>query len=356
MANPEGPDLGSEYVVIENLTEEIVSLDGVYLDDKEGESPPYLLDGLEIQPFGEITLISEDTGISLNNNYDEVRILDENLEPIITIELPESLEGLPYPSITSINYELLPTTLRITEIMPNPEEEETTSEWVEIQNIGPNTENFQGILLDDSEDGSSPFELPETVLAPYEFTVIYRSESGIALNNSSDSVRLLTPDEEIIDEIEYEKTKEGISYQLVTSINPTTGISEEQWQWDTPTEGSENTGSFHLETKIIEYSEGILSTESGTFQTSNLEEGTELLETIFQPETEITITYRTINGENQITSYELETKEEESMIAIQVENEKQPLYKELLPYIVTVLAVVLLSIYEIKNQKTEIRN
>ncbi|EKD47691.1 MAG: hypothetical protein ACD_65C00331G0001, partial [uncultured bacterium] len=212
-----------------------------------------------------------------------------------------------------------------------------------------------GLLLDDSEDGSSPFELPEKILNPSQFTVIYRNESGLALNNSNDSVRILTPDGDTIDEVGYEKTKEGLSYQRIIAINPSTGASEEEWQWGEPTAGSENIFLYKITTAVIEFSSGILSTKDGEFKTSKLETSAELTSTIFRPDTEITITYQTLNGENEITSFELrEAKTEETEITI--ENTSEPLYKKLLPYLTTLFAVALLSLYEAKKSAKEKRH
>lgn len=462
--NPEGQDLNEEYIVIKNTSNSEISLQDLYLDDQEGESPPYSLENYTIPPLGEIILESNETGISINNEEDQVRILDSNLEPILEINIkgvpegekynpsnpntstpvisgifpnpegpdgedewvkifnpnltvidlslyylddeeggssPFQLTGQLYPSeektvystltlnnstdevrildlngnvVDSISYEsteegeiifaktpettptTVATTVQITEIMPNPEEDEASSEWIEIQNTGTETINLAGLLLDDSEDGSSPFELPETILEPLEFAIFYRSESSLALNNSSDSVRILTPQETVLDEVEYEKTKEGLSYQLTESLNPLTEEKTLDWKWNTPSPGTENIATYTLTTTVIEFTPelNLLITETNNqtyeFQTLKLDISEELTNTVFQKGAELTLTYQTINGENEITDFEIEMPEAETS-TITIENSEEPLYKQLLPYITTILAVILLSIFESRKQR-----
>ena len=355
LPNPEGPDLEQEYIILKNTSETEINLEGYYLDDQEGESPLYCLEGHTIAPLGELTLTSQETGISINNDRDEIRILDSDFKEVMSFEIEEALEGITYPLTKPIKAFDIPTSIIITEIMANPEEEETTNEWIELQNTSLQTINLAGLLLDDSEDGSTPFELPEIELGPSEFTIIYRSESGLSLNNSSDSARILTPDETVIDEVKYEKTKEGLSYQLIKTLDPTTGEIDQIWEWNTPSPEAENTYLYTIKTVVSEFdseSETLTTiTDNQTFQfrTTNLETSEELTSTILAPGTEITLTYQTIDGENQITNFEIETQEESGTIII--ENEPDPLYKRLLPYITTILATVLLSIYEIRSKK-----
>lgn len=104
--------------------------------------------------------------------------------------------------------------LYINEIMPNPKGKDEECEWIELLNSGGKDINLSNWFIDDSEHGSDPYLFPEnTVIRSGEFLVIKITESNISLNNSSDSVRLFSPDLNIYDEISYdESAKEEISY------------------------------------------------------------------------------------------------------------------------------------------------
>ena len=362
LPNPEGPDLGNEYIILKNQSNSEISLEGLYLDDQEGESSPFNLNSYTIAPLGELTLTSETTGISINNHGDQIRILNAMQNPVITLDVPESGENSRYfltkdgsytweTEFKATSRTVFPETVTITEIMPNPEEAETEGEWIEIKNTSTETINLAGLLLDDCEDGSSPYELPEIEIAPLSYAVIYRPDSKISLNNSNDSARILTPEEKVLSSVEYEKTTEGLSYQLVQIINAATGEAREEWQWTEPTEGTTNKSIYSLRTIVTEFITltETLITENDTFSTSSLNISEELKETTFQPETEMELLYETINGENQIIDFEI-LNEEETQLTIEIESTEKPLYDRLLPYIVTVLAVGLLAIYESRKK------
>lgn len=69
-------------------------------------------------------------------------------------------------------------------------------EWVELFNAGDALVALRGWQLDDiAEGGSTPFVFPDgAVIAPRGHLVVFKKESGLSLNNDSDSVRLLHPD------------------------------------------------------------------------------------------------------------------------------------------------------------------
>ncbi|MFH1661844.1 MAG: lamin tail domain-containing protein [Candidatus Falkowbacteria bacterium] len=101
----------------------------------------------------------------------------------------------------------------INEILPNPEGDDNDGEWVEIKNKGEENINLLNWELDDSEGGSSPYKfLSDIWLEPKMIYLIDRADSGIALNNSEDSVRIFNNFNELIDEVEYASVLEGKSY------------------------------------------------------------------------------------------------------------------------------------------------
>lgn len=104
----------------------------------------------------------------------------------------------------------------ITEFLPNPEGGDA-DEWIELFNAGDDAIDLYVWKLDDAPGGSAPYVFPfETTLAPKEHRTFTRKETGIILNNTEDSVRLIDPDGTIHRQVEYDQTQEGIAITVQT--------------------------------------------------------------------------------------------------------------------------------------------
>ncbi|MBU2542114.1 lamin tail domain-containing protein [Patescibacteria group bacterium] len=123
--------------------------------------------------------------------------------------------------------------MKINEFIPNPTGSDTT-EFIELYNSGSEEIDLSGIKLDDEEGGSRAYTFPDgTIVSPGEYFVVGRQDSKLALNNTSDSVRLLYPDGTILQEVRYDDVPEGASYAL--------NSSNDVWSWTgTITAGEEN--------------------------------------------------------------------------------------------------------------------
>ncbi len=119
----------------------------------------------------------------------------------------------------------------ITEILPNPAGSDTT-EMIELYNPTEEDFNLYGLKLDDEDGGSSPYKFPkDTIIKAGEYLVFGKWDTKIALNNDTDSVRLLLGDK-IIDEVKYKDASEGSAYAR---------DEEDGWQWTSaPTPCKEN--------------------------------------------------------------------------------------------------------------------
>lgn len=86
----------------------------------------------------------------------------------------------------------LPAGIRINEVLPAPSSvdwdgdgtADYRDEWIELYNAGSAAIDLNGWRLDDAAGGTSPHTLSDTV-QPGDFLVVYRSESGVGLNNSA---------------------------------------------------------------------------------------------------------------------------------------------------------------------------
>jgi hypothetical protein len=83
---------------------------------------------------------------------------------------------------------------------------DTDDEFIELYNRGPGAVDLRGWTLDDTVvGGSRPYTLGSIRLEAGEFVPLFRSRTGIALNDSGDSVRLSAPDGSPIDKIHYRR-------------------------------------------------------------------------------------------------------------------------------------------------------
>jgi hypothetical protein len=101
----------------------------------------------------------------------------------------------------------------ISEILPDPKGKDDEGEFIEIFNNSSKEIDLSGWFLDDDEGQSQPYKIPKgTKILPNQYLVFWRKETKIALNNSSDKVRIFDPQNNLIDEVSFEKSKEGFSF------------------------------------------------------------------------------------------------------------------------------------------------
>jgi hypothetical protein len=122
--------------------------------------------------------------------------------------------------------------IRISEFLPNPIGSDNT-EFIELFNPTGQYADLSELKLDDEEGGSRGYTFPfGTAIGPGEYLVFGKQVTGIALNNTSDSVRLLFPDRSVIQEVAYKDVPEGASYAI---------DQEDVWQWtEKSTPGKKN--------------------------------------------------------------------------------------------------------------------
>ena len=111
----------------------------------------------------------------------------------------------PSPSMTPTPPASLPAAglVRLNEVLPAPGRVDfngdglvnSSDEYIELYNPQAGAVDVSGWMVDDSEGGSRDYVLPAgTVLAPHGFLLLSHAQTGVALNNDGDSVRLLGPD------------------------------------------------------------------------------------------------------------------------------------------------------------------
>lgn len=105
----------------------------------------------------------------------------------------------------------------INEIIPNPS---SGNEWVELYNKSMSSINLSGWKLKD--DAGNEVNIQSVVLEPNEYLIVYFSSN--ILNNSGDSLYLISKDSETINTVTYKKASKGKSY----ARKPNAG---DVWKW-----------------------------------------------------------------------------------------------------------------------------
>ncbi len=212
LPDPEGSDTTEEWIELYNPHDHSIILDGLLLDDQAGGSKPHALSGNMASHEYKVLSITE-SKLTLNNSTDAVRLLD--LEEKILWEVPyeDSEEAMGYAKIGD-HYEWtslitpgapnqssaigennldgdLSEDMEITEVFPDPEGADQNDEWIEITNGGEETVNLGNWTVDDGPDGSDAYVFPDdTMIEAGQTIVLYRGDSHLALNNSSEAVVL----------------------------------------------------------------------------------------------------------------------------------------------------------------------
>lgn len=277
--NPKGDDSLGEFIEIENNGLATVDLEGYSLSDG---SRTYIFPTQIMLPGEYLHVIRTETSIVLNNTHESISLHDPNNKVIDTVEYLDGKEDMSFSYIngrfewtnvvspgkensSNVSHVDTPETLdeasmskkesidiiskpsnvdkksdqgknhhiSISELLPNPKGKDQDGEWIELYNYGEDVAYLNGWFLDDEEGGSKPYALEELVLQPKEYAVINRSTSGIQLNNSEDSVRLIGPDGSEVDGVRYLNVP-GEDFSFARN-------AEMLWEWTlNPTKGLQN--------------------------------------------------------------------------------------------------------------------
>lgn len=260
-SNPTGDE--NEWIEIYNPTNEDVDLSEYFLRDGAASSKP--------KPLADVGNILETNGYFiyesknwLNNDSEIVFLLDKSgmiVDKIAygdweTAVLPgnsdtsaddnaptpssdRSISRIPNGSDTGIDindFRVVPVTretenllpmfndqIIINEILPEPNEG-TDVEFIELFNSGEKIVDLSGWQIDDAEGGSSPFTIPKgTQILAGGYQIFYHSATGISLNDSGDSARLIDPNGDARSQTAYTNSRRGEAYVYI----------DKKWLWTT---------------------------------------------------------------------------------------------------------------------------
>jgi hypothetical protein len=120
---------------------------------------------------------------------------------------------------TDENYQI-PDKIYLNEIFPNPKKD-SSEEYIEIKNeSGESVDLYRWTLRDGSKTGKYIFK-NHTIVEPGKYFAIYKSQSKLSLNNSSETVYLYDPRNNLASNISYDKSQKDASYNF----------NGEEWRW-----------------------------------------------------------------------------------------------------------------------------
>jgi len=117
--------------------------------------------------------------------------------------------------------------LRLSELLANPVGADKNNEYIELWNPSDVELSTSGYSLQIAGGKSTKiYKLPEIIIGPGEYFAVWNTEISFSLNNTEGVVRLIHGD--AIDEVTYQKPKDGLAWALVDSVwvytsNPTPG-------------------------------------------------------------------------------------------------------------------------------------
>lgn len=338
--NPKGKDGPQEWIELKNIGNEQCSLEGWEIDDEEGGSKPYTLLYIhEINSEGFLLLPSWQTKLNLNNASDSIRLFDPegNLANKVDYEGSPEAESFsnsednfywsktPTPlteNIIEIEEEVkekeekedekkivgpngdLSEQIKINEIFPNPEGVDKGNEWVEIVNESEEAVNLGNWTLDTGENTKTKYIFPNSALEKHMHLLIPAEDLGFSLKNTDGKVRLLDFNENLINELEYDKSESGFSYAKIHIDD-----SEEfQFEWtEELTPGEENPKLYKFEGEIIEINDqkAYVSLKTNTDENISIkyiDDGTSMYGQIFKKGAVISAT---TNSDNILKDFEI---------------------------------------------------
>ncbi len=209
---------------------------------------------------GNVTWVYTDDsaiGNGLSNSGETLTLKDENNNTVDSISYPSSTDGKSYSlingswqeteaspgkdNIENISFSPDYSFISISEFLPDPEGDDNDAmpkgEWVEVYNSGNVDLDLLGFSFYDNSGSDADVVITNTttssgtVIKSKNYLIIYMNGvSGFLNNNGYDKIKLYDLQNNLIDEVSYEGSDEGVSWSL----------SEGKWQKTAPSAGSGN--------------------------------------------------------------------------------------------------------------------
>jgi hypothetical protein len=107
--------------------------------------------------------------------------------------------------------------IELTEVFPDPISPQTDAEDEYIEIYNPNTEsvNLKGYQLQSGNSFSYKYTFDSVEVAPNQYMVLYRKDTGLTLANTSSSVRVIDPSGKVLDQTSYNDPDPNASWSKI---------------------------------------------------------------------------------------------------------------------------------------------
>src|SRR3989344_2087561 len=209
---PNPPDESAEFIELKNASGFAGSPAGWKIKDASGDE--YNLPDKEIANGALWVIPKLESGISLNNNSNNSNN-SVNANAGANTSYPKAAADF--------------STIKLSELMPNPAGDDADGEWIELYNGGSKDIDLAGGSISDASGKIYNFP-KDTTITVKSYKIFFRKLTGIVLNNDQDAIDLKDGSGKKIDSISYADGAEGKSYAL----------GKNGWLWDDPTPGKAN--------------------------------------------------------------------------------------------------------------------
>lgn len=157
-----------------------------------------------------------------------------NSFPTSALSLPSALQQESHPDFIK---GICSSGVFLNEILPSPHGPDETEEWIELFNRNKFSVSLANWQIKDLAGKIRTYVFPqEAQITGQGFLLLSRPETKITLNNNGDGLLLICPNQEVVDEVRYEKAALGKSYSLFFS-----SASSSEWFWsEKPTPKAQN--------------------------------------------------------------------------------------------------------------------
>lgn len=106
----------------------------------------------------------------------------------------------------------------ISELLPDAEGSDTGNEFIELYNPSDHPINLKDYILQLGPSYAKSYQLPAITLDPHSYITYSDAQTGLALPNTSASVRLLNVFGDTVSESTYTNLEEGVAWALIDNV------------------------------------------------------------------------------------------------------------------------------------------
>jgi len=169
---------------------------------------------ISLRPFSSLDDLMRIKGIG------ETRLNDIKQQGLawVSEQSQKTQDASPEPVVKDDPQQTYPAGVVINEILPSPTGSDAEEEWIEIFNQNAFVVDISGWQIADTSGTVTNYTFPEgKIIDPGEYLVLTRPMTKIILNNDGDLIKLIKPDAEIADSVEYANAPPGESFNRTES-------------------------------------------------------------------------------------------------------------------------------------------